>query len=163
MFQINDDIIKEYSLFTLFVLMSSERLRAYACTTGFALKLFFLLETQRDPDVQRNTLDILCNLLNPQLNVWDTLPPPDIKYPKLLLCYLIHEYKELQILTVRLLEQLSQYHCSNFHQAMVDSKIVEKMFEILQVIHKICNRHSRNFGFRILKENFCTKALNTLH
>lgn len=136
MFQINDEIIKEFSLFILLNLMSSERLRAYACTTGFALKLFFLLETQRDPDVQKNCLDILCNLLNPHLNVWDTLPPPDIKYPKLLLCYLIHEYRELQILTARLLEQISQYQCSNFHQAMVDCKMVENMFEILQVIQK---------------------------
>lgn len=132
--------IKEYSLYILLALLSAERLRAYTCTIGLALKLFFLLEYERDPDVQRNTLDILCNLINPQSKVWDTPPPADIKYPKLLLCYLIHEYKELQVLSMQLLEQISQYQCSSFHQAMVDSKMVEKMLDLLQVILKQCNK-----------------------
>lgn len=118
----------------MLALLSSERLRAYACATGFALKLFSLLETQKDPDIQRNSLDILCNLMNPKLKVWDALPPPEIKYPKLLLCYLIHEYKEIQVLTMQLLEQISQYQCAHFHEVMVECKIVEKMLELLQVI-----------------------------
>lgn len=71
--------------------------------------------------------------MNPIKEVWDAIPPPDAKYPKLLLCYLIHEFREMQVLAMRLLEQLTQYQCSNFHQVMVDCKVVEKMLDMLQV------------------------------
>lgn len=131
-FQVENETIKELSLYIVLILLSCNRLRSYSCTVGFALKLFAVLETQKDPDVQRNTLDILCNLMNPKEEVWDTLPPADIKYPKLLLCYLIHEFKEMQVLTMRLLEQLTQYQCSNFHQIMIEAKVVEKMLDMLQ-------------------------------
>lgn len=120
--------------------MYSKRLRTYACTLGFGIKLFSLLETERDPDVQRNSLDLLCNLMNPTLKAWDALPPPDVKYPKLLLCYLLHEYQEIQVLTMQLLEQISQYQCANFHQTMVDSKMVEKMLDLLRVIKQNTNK-----------------------
>lgn len=121
------------SLYILLVLLSSEYLRTQVCAVGFVVKLFFVLENEKDPDVQRNTLDILCNLMNPRLEVFEVLPPADIKYPKLLLCYLLHDFKEMQLLAMQLLEQLTQYECCQFHQLMVDAKVVEKMLEMLQV------------------------------
>lgn len=125
------------------------------------LKLFTILEKARDPDVQKNTLEILCNLLNPREEVDTDLPSAEAKHVKLLLCYLLHEFKEIQMLGMQLLEQLSQYECSNFHQVMVDCKVVEKMLDILKV--KTCMYPSQlnENPFRMQIKNTCKKGPKT--